>query len=68
MKTHNARNSQFSAVDSACETAGKFNYKRTYKKMLVETIADLEATRKSFKSKQIETLRKKLITELSEIE
>ena len=54
--------------NEASEVYSDLNYKHSYKKMLVETIADLEATRKAFKSKQVETLRKKLIIKLSEID
>lgn len=38
-----------------------------FKQTLVETIEVLESTRKSFKSRQIEQLRKKLVRTLAEL-
>jgi hypothetical protein len=42
-------------------------YKRLLKETLLETIQVLEASRKSFKSKQLEALRNKLTAVLAEI-
>lgn len=42
-------------------------YKQRLKDTLLETIQVLEESRKAFKSKQLETLRKKLIKVLAEI-
>jgi len=44
------------------------SYKMRYKTMLKTTIEELEKTRRSFKSHQIERLRKRLIQELLNIE
>lgn len=41
-------------------------HKRLLKKTLLETVKVLEESRKAFKSKQLETLRKKLIGVLAE--
>ncbi len=41
-------------------------YSRRYQEALIETIETLERTKKSFKSKQLEALRKKLIMILAE--
>jgi hypothetical protein len=42
-------------------------YKTKLKEILVETIDELEKSRKAFKSRQLEMLRKKLIGVLAEI-
>ena len=42
-------------------------YKQRLKKTILETILILEESRKAFKSKQLEALRKKLIEDLAEI-
>lgn len=44
------------------------SYKMRYKTMLRTTIEELEKTRKSFKSRQIEGLRRRLVQELVDIE
>lgn len=41
---------------------------RRLKEMLLETIQELEESRKAFKSKRLEALRKKLVQALSEAE
>ena len=41
-------------------------HKQRLSKVLLETIEVLDATKKSFKSKQLEILRKRLIQELAE--
>jgi len=42
-------------------------YRRRFKKVLADTVEELEKTRKSFKSKQLEALRKRLCKELVRI-
>ncbi|MBI5583017.1 MAG: hypothetical protein HY892_04275 [Deltaproteobacteria bacterium] len=42
-------------------------HQRLLRKTLLETIQELEASRKAFKSKQLEALRKKLTAILAEI-
>ena len=44
------------------------SYKMRYKAMLKTTIEELEKTRRSFKSRQVEGLRLRLIQELVDIE
>jgi len=39
-------------------------YRRRFKKVLAEAVEELEKTRKSFKSRQLEALRKRLCKEL----
>ena len=42
-------------------------YRRRFKKVLSDTVEELEKTRSSFKSKQLEALRKRLCKELVKI-
>jgi len=49
-----------------CRCVSACPYKRRLKETLLETIQVLEESRKAFKSKQLETLRKKLIKVLAE--
>lgn len=53
-------------VDECCLTTCP--HRQRLSEVLLETIEVLDATKKSFKSKQLEMLRKKLIQELAEHE
>ncbi len=47
-------------------TCSECFYKRRFKEALIEVIETLERTKKAFKSRQLEALRKKLIIVLAE--